>query len=182
MYLPNLLADIKYDWKKIGVALEVHNWVLGGLRRSNDEPLNIALAEPLFPVDSLCWRNHIKISLYFRQCIMSYQMNIGITVPIPVRYYMFEMCLTEDRYLEMLSAFIRCSFADSLEDFLRKRQCLKADVQFFSLEGGIFEVVQVCVLKNETGRYIVPLQVDEDTIPFIMTNDKEVLKGENAIY
>ena len=82
---------------------------------------------------------------------MSYQMNIGITVPIPVRYCMFEMCLTEDRYLKMLSAFIRCSFADSLEDFLQKRQCLKADVQFFILENGIFEVFQVCVLKNDTG-------------------------------
>ena len=42
--------------------------------------------------------------------------------------------------------------------------------------------IQVCVLKNETGQYIVPLQVDKDTIPFMMINDIEVLKGENAIY
>ena len=28
--------------------------------------------------------------------IMSYQKHISITVPIPVRYYMLEMCLTEE--------------------------------------------------------------------------------------
>ena len=33
----NLLTDIEYDWDKIGVALEVENRVLGGLRRSNDD-------------------------------------------------------------------------------------------------------------------------------------------------
>ena len=33
----NLLTEIEYDWDKIGVALEVENRVLGGLRRSNDD-------------------------------------------------------------------------------------------------------------------------------------------------
>ena len=35
--LLNLLVDIEYDWDKIGIALEVENRVLGGLRRSNDD-------------------------------------------------------------------------------------------------------------------------------------------------
>ena len=35
--LVNLLTNIEYDWDKIGVALEVENRVLGGLRRSNDD-------------------------------------------------------------------------------------------------------------------------------------------------
>ena len=52
------------------------------------------LAELIFPVDNLCWWK--KISLYFCERIMSYQKHIGITVPIPVRYYMFEMRLTEE--------------------------------------------------------------------------------------
>ena len=45
--------------------------------------------ELIFPVDNLCWWNRKKISLFYRQRIMSYQRHIGITVPIPVRYYMF---------------------------------------------------------------------------------------------
>ena len=35
--LLNLLAEIEYDWDKIGIALDVENRVLGGLRRSNDD-------------------------------------------------------------------------------------------------------------------------------------------------
>ena len=35
--LMKLLAEIEYDWDKIGVALEVENRILGGLRRSNDD-------------------------------------------------------------------------------------------------------------------------------------------------
>ena len=35
--LLSLLTDIEYDWDKIGVALEVENRFLGGLRRSNED-------------------------------------------------------------------------------------------------------------------------------------------------
>ena len=50
----------------------------------------------IFPVDNLCWWNRKKMSSFFRECIMSRQKDIGITVPIPVRWYMFEMCLKEE--------------------------------------------------------------------------------------
>ena len=35
------------------------------------------------------------MSSFIRECIMSCQKNIGITVPIPVCWDMFEMCLKE---------------------------------------------------------------------------------------
>ena len=50
----------------------------------------------IFPVDNLCWWSRKKMSSFFRECIMSCQNDIGITVPIPVRWYMFEMCLKEE--------------------------------------------------------------------------------------
>ena len=46
--------------------------------------------ELIFPVDNLCRFNRKKISSTIRQRIMS-QENVGITVPIPVRWYMFEI-------------------------------------------------------------------------------------------
>ena len=46
--------------------------------------------ELIFPVDNLCRFNRKKISSAIRQRIMS-QENVGITVPIPVRWYMFEI-------------------------------------------------------------------------------------------
>ena len=50
----------------------------------------------IFPVDNLCWLGRKKMSSFIRECIMSCQKDIGITVPIPVRWYMFEMCLKEE--------------------------------------------------------------------------------------
>ena len=50
----------------------------------------------IFPVDNLCWWSRKKMSSFFRECIMSCQKDIGITVPIPVRWYMFEMSLKEE--------------------------------------------------------------------------------------
>ena len=73
--------------------------------------------ELIFPVDNLCWWNRKKISLFFRQRIMSYQRHIGITVPIPVRYYMFEMRLTEEASQEehgMISLDSCCSIGVNL--------------------------------------------------------------------
>ena len=57
----------------------------------NDDP-----QELIFPVDNLCRWNRKKISSFLRKCIMSHQKDIGITVPIPVRWYMFEMSLKEE--------------------------------------------------------------------------------------
>ena len=50
----------------------------------------------IFPVDNLCWWSRKKMSSFFRECIMSCQKDIGITRPIPVCWYMFEMSLKEE--------------------------------------------------------------------------------------
>ena len=44
------------------------------------------------------------------------------------------------------------------------------------------DVLFVCfALKDETGQYIAQYQLDKDALPFIMTDDDEVFKGENTI-
>ena len=50
----------------------------------------------IFPINNLCKKKRKKKSLYFRQLIMKYQKHIGISVPIPVCYYMFEMRIKEE--------------------------------------------------------------------------------------
>ena len=163
-----------------------------------DDPM-----EFIFPVDNHCKWNRKKISLYFRQRIMSYQKHIGITLPIPVRYYMLEMRITEEAsqeehgmisldscytiganlgmgridvvkfitylhsmvlflffpdvlpnviftnpqyLLDMLSALIRFSFVESLEDILPENQCLEGDAQRVFHEDGIFDISLLCKL------------------------------------
>ena len=49
----------------------------------------------IFPVDKLCRLNRKKISSFLRQHIMLYQKDIVIASPIPVRWYMFELCIKE---------------------------------------------------------------------------------------
>ena len=152
--------------------------------------------ELIFPVDNLCWSNRKKTSLYFRQRIMSYQKHIGITVPIPVHYYMFEMRITEEAsqeehgmisldsccsigvnlgmdrsdvlksitylhsmafflffpkvipnviftnpqyLLDMLSALIRFSFVENVDDVLPVNQCFEGDAQRIFHEDGVFD-------------------------------------------
>ena len=61
----------------------------------NEDPKQL-----IFPVDNLCWWNRKKISSSLRQHIMSYQNDIGIAAPIPVRWYMFELRLKEEASYE----------------------------------------------------------------------------------
>ena len=127
---------------------------------------------------------------------MKYQKHIGITVPIPVCYYMFEMRIKEEAsqekhgmisldschrigvnlgmdrsdvlksitylhsmalflffpkvlpeviftnpqyLLDMLSALIRFSFVDSIEDILQENHCLEGDAQSVFREDGVFD-------------------------------------------
>ena len=157
----------------------------------NDDPNNV-----IFPVDNLCWWNRKKISSSLRQHIMSYQKEIGIAAPIPVRWYMFELRLKEEAsqedhgiislesccgigvslgmdgndikkslshlhtmalflyfpivldnviftnpqyLLDMLSALIRVSFVDSLEDILLEGKSIAPDTQRAFREFGVFE-------------------------------------------
>ena len=160
--------------------------------------------ELIFPVDNMCWWNRKKISSSFRQLIMSYQTDIGISLPIPVRWYMFEMRLKEEgsqeehgmisletccsigvnfimnqsdvqksimylqsmalllyfpsvlpnviftnpQYLlDMLSALIRVSFVNSIEDILPEGQSLEPEAQNMFREDGVFDsslVDKVC--------------------------------------
>ena len=150
----------------------------------------------IFPVDNLCWWNRKKISSSLRQHIMSFQKEIAITAPIPVRWYMFELRLKEEAsqedhgiislesccgigvslgmdendvkkslshlhtmalflyfpivlrnviftnpqyLLDMLSALIRVSFVDSLEDILLEGKSIAPDTQRAFREFGVFE-------------------------------------------
>ena len=152
--------------------------------------------ELIFPVDNMCWWNRKKISSSFRQLIMSYQTDIGISLPIPVRWYMFEMRLKEEAsqeehgmisletcytigvnfsmnqsdvlksimylqsmalflffpavlpnviftnpqyLLDMLSALIRVSFVNSLEEILPEGQSLEPEAQHMFREDGVFD-------------------------------------------
>ena len=157
----------------------------------NDDPKKL-----IFPVDNLCWWNRKKISSSLRQHIMSYQKEIAIAAPIPVRWYMFELRLKEEAsqedhgiislesccgigvslgmdendvkkslshlhtmalflyfpivlrnviftnpqyLLDMLSALIRVSFVDSLEDILLEGKSIAPDTQRAFREFGVFE-------------------------------------------
>ena len=73
--------------------------------------------ELIFPVDNLCWWNRKKISSSLRQHIMSYEKDIAIASPIPVRWYMFELRLKTEVSQEehgMISLESCCSIGVSL--------------------------------------------------------------------
>ena len=150
----------------------------------------------IFPVENLCWWNRKKISSSLRQHIMSYQKEIGIATPIPVRWYMFELRLKEEAsqedhgiisleschgiggslgmdgndvmnslshlhtmalflyfpivlhnvifsnpqyLLDLLSALIRVSFVDFLEDILLEGKSITRDTQRAFREFGVFD-------------------------------------------
>ena len=205
-----MLHSIRYKWRQIGQSLKICHRDLKNIHdeenRNVDRLFNVIriwfeqplstlhefldhfrfynddISKIIFPINNLCWQNRKKISLYFCQSIISYKKHI--TVPIPVHCYMFKKCLKEDHYFEILSALIRFSFFDSLENILPKRRCLKTYVHCFCLEGEKPEVdflFQICTLRDESGQYIVSFQVNKYDILFIMTKDNEVFKGKNTI-
>ena len=47
--------------------------------------------EVIFPVDNLCRLNRKKISSSIRERIMAFQNVVAVPIPIPVRWYMFEL-------------------------------------------------------------------------------------------
>ena len=57
---------------------------------------NESSEEVIFPVDNLCRKNREKISSSIRERIMSFQKDVGIPIPIPVRWYMFELRVKEE--------------------------------------------------------------------------------------
>ena len=152
--------------------------------------------ELIFPVDNLCWWNRRNISSSLREHIMSYEKDISIAAPIPVRWYMFELRLKEEAshedhgiislqschsfgvslgmdindvlkslshlhtmalflyfpivlrnvifsnpqyLLDLLSALIRVSFVDSLEDILLEGKSITPDTQRAFREFGVFD-------------------------------------------
>ena len=52
--------------------------------------------ELIIPVNNLCRRNREEVSSLLRQRIMSHRKDSHFTVPIPVRWYFFEMRITEE--------------------------------------------------------------------------------------
>ena len=57
---------------------------------------NESSEEVIFPVDNLCRKNREKISSSIRERIMFFQKDVGIPIPIPVRWYMFELRVKEE--------------------------------------------------------------------------------------
>ena len=99
---------------------------------SNNDP-----EELIFPVNNMCWCNRKKTSSYFRQVIMSYQTDIGISLPIPVSWYMFEMRLKEEASQEkhgMISlescSSIGVNFSMSQSDVLKSITYLQSMALF----------------------------------------------------
>ena len=56
---------------------------------------NESSEEVIFPVDNLCRLNRKKISSYIRERIVSFQKDVDVSKPIPVRWYMFELLVKE---------------------------------------------------------------------------------------
>ncbi|XP_019856438.1 PREDICTED: uncharacterized protein LOC109584972 [Amphimedon queenslandica] len=52
--------------------------------------------ELVFPVNNLCLKNRMKISADIRERIMSQSNSISFSVPIPIRWYMFEIKMNEE--------------------------------------------------------------------------------------
>ena len=57
---------------------------------------NKSSEEVIFPVDNLCRLNREKISSSIRERIMSFQKDVGVSLPIPIRWYMFELRVKEE--------------------------------------------------------------------------------------
>ena len=52
--------------------------------------------ELVFPVNNLCLKNRMEISADIRERIMSQSKSISFSVPIPIRWYMFEIKMKEE--------------------------------------------------------------------------------------
>ena len=72
--------------------------ILASLNKFRDSLIfyNESSEEVIFPVDNLCRLNREKISSSIRERIMSFQKDVGISIPIPVRWYMFELRVKEE--------------------------------------------------------------------------------------
>ena len=120
MIIGTYYDKIKHVKKELYEPLEFKNeQVLSTLSEFHDHFIfhNDDPKELIFPVDNLCWWNRKKISSSLRQHIMSYQKDIGINAPIPVRWYMFELRLKEETLQEehgMVSLESSCSIGVSL--------------------------------------------------------------------
>ena len=199
MIIGTCYDKIKREKKELYEPLEFKNeQLLSTLSEFHDHFIfpNKDPKKLIFPVDNLCWWNRKKISSSLRQHIMSYQKEIVIAAPIPVRWYMFELRLKEEAsqedhriisleschgiggslgmdgndvlnslshlhtmalflyfpivlrnviftnpqyLLDLLSALIRVSFVDSLEDILLEGKSITRDTQRAFREFGVFD-------------------------------------------
>ena len=57
---------------------------------------NESTEEVIFPVDNLCRLNREKISSSIRERIIAFQNVVAVPIPIPVRWYMFELRVKEE--------------------------------------------------------------------------------------
>ncbi|XP_019861827.1 PREDICTED: uncharacterized protein LOC109590346 [Amphimedon queenslandica] len=75
---------------------EKNKQILSTLEEFHDQFIfhNKSSNELIFPVNNLCWINRKKISDEIRERIMS-QEGIGFKVPIPIRWYLFELQMRE---------------------------------------------------------------------------------------
>ena len=99
---------------------------------------NDSSEEVIFPVDNLGRKNREKISLSIRERIMSFQKDVGVSIPIPVRWYMFELRVKEEASQHehgMISLDSCCdiglNFSMNREDVLKSITYLHSMALFF---------------------------------------------------
>ena len=109
---------------------------------------NQSSEEVIFPVDNLCRFNREKISSSIRERIMSFQKDVGISIPIPVRWYMFELRVKEEASQNehgMISLESCCAigfkFSLNREDMLKSIAYLHSMALFLYFQAVLPEVI-----------------------------------------
>ena len=80
--------------------------------------------ELIFPVDNLCQHNREKISADIRSCLLSSRSHISLNFSIPIRWYVFDLCIKEEASKETHGMISQ----QSCYDIGRKLNMVKAEV------------------------------------------------------
>ena len=97
-----MITGTYYDKTRFSLFLEslckTNAQILSSLSEFRDCLIfyNESSEEVIFPVDNLCKLNRNKISSSIRERIMSFQNDVAVSAPIPVSWYMFELCVKEE--------------------------------------------------------------------------------------
>ena len=136
--------------------------------------------ELIFPVDNLCWWNRKKISSSLRQHIMSYQKDIGIAVPIPVRWYMFELRLKEEASQDdhgMISLKSCCGIGVSLG--MDENDVLKSLSYLHTMALFLYFPIVLCNVIFTNPQYLLDMLSSLIRVSFVDSLEEILLKGKS---